>query len=157
MSAIPFDNRVRGILVACAVLALALALSIRPAFAEDGKETLTARLVGEEEVPGPGDEDGKGKAKIEVFPELGEICFDIKVKRINLPASAAHIHPGAAGVANPPIVGLAPPDSSGRSSGCVSGVSPAVIEAILENPADFYVNVHNVDFPGGALRGQLKD
>jgi CHRD domain len=28
---------------------------------------------------------------------------------------------------------------------------------IIENSADYYVNLHNSDFPGGAIRGQLSN
>jgi hypothetical protein len=45
--------------------------------------------------------------------------------------------------------------ASGSASGCVQGVDAGVISDILANPAGFYVNVHNPDFPGGAIRGQL--
>jgi hypothetical protein len=69
------------------------------------------------------------------------------------PATAAHIHVGAAGVAGPVVVPLAPP--TGTSSGCVTGVSPELIKAITQNPQNYYVNVHNAEFPAGALRGQL--
>jgi hypothetical protein len=31
----------------------------------------------------------------------------------------------------------------------------AVIDEILANPANFYVNVHTTDRPRGAIRGQL--
>ena len=44
------------------------------------------------------------------------------------------------------------------ASGCVAGDAikdPAVLGRIRRNPANFYINVHNADFPGGALRGQL--
>jgi hypothetical protein len=31
------------------------------------------------------------------------------------------------------------------------------VQSIVADPASFYVNVHNGDFPGGAVRGQLED
>ncbi len=50
------------------------------------------------------------------------------------------------------VVALQPP-SDGKSSGCVV---TTFAQDILENPEEFYVNVHNVDYPGGAIRGQLE-
>jgi hypothetical protein len=51
-------------------------------------------------------------------------------------------------------VPLTTPDAAGKSSGCAT-VGQPVVAAILANPADYYVNVHNAEFPGGAVRGQL--
>ena len=44
--------------------------------------------------------------------------------------------------------------ATGTSSGCLTANADLVHE-ILANPAGFYVNVHNAQFPGGAVRGQL--
>lgn len=114
-----------------------------------------AQLSGAAEVPGPGDEDGTGIARILVDPPAARVCSAIGVANISLPAAAAHIHVGGPDVAGPVVVPLAAPDASGSAAGCVEGVDPALIEAILADPGGYYVNVHNADFPDGAVRGQL--
>ncbi len=120
--------------------------------AEGGRKFETL-LTGAAEVPGPGDPDGAGEAEIIVNHGQARICFEIE-EVINIaPATAAHIHRGAAGVAGPVVVGLAPP-SDGDSEGCVD-VDKALAKEILKYPDRFYVNVHNADFPAGAIRGQL--
>jgi hypothetical protein len=53
-------------------------------------------------------------------------------------------------------VPLSPP-TSGSSSGCTENVDPALIQAIIDSPERYYVNVHNAEFPGGAVRGQLSN
>jgi hypothetical protein len=116
---------------------------------------LWARMTGAQEVPGPGDPDGKGIAKITLLPAEGTVCFRIRVRGITLPAAAAHIHPGVAGVAGPVVVPLGAPDASGKVRGCTTGVDPDLIRDIWANPRSYYVNVHTSDFPAGAVRGQL--
>lgn len=118
-----------------------------------GGRPLSTSLSGAAEVPGPGDPDGSGTAKITLNQGQGTVCFELVVSDI-VPATAAHIHRGEVGVAGPVVVGLAAP-TSGTSSGCVEGVSKDLIKAIRQNPEDYYVNVHNVSFPAGAVRGQL--
>ncbi len=121
-------------------------------FADDGGRPLTATLLGVNEVPGPGDPDGSGTATLRLNPGQQEICYELVVSGI-APASAAHIHVGDATTAGPVVVGLAAP-TSGTSSGCVS-VDRDLILAIMHNPEQYYVNVHNAEYPAGALRGQL--
>jgi hypothetical protein len=112
----------------------------------------SATLTGAAEVPGPGDSDGSGSASLTVNQGQEEICFELSVSGI-APATAAHIHVAPAGVAGPVVVPLTPP-TSGTSSGCTS-VDSELVRAIRKNPEAYYVNVHNAEFPAGALRGQL--
>ena len=121
--------------------------------ADQGGRPLSASLTGPAEVPVPGDPDGSGSATVTLNQGQREVCFEIGVANIE-PAFAAHIHVGAAGTPGGVVIGLAPP-TSGSSSGCVADVDPGLIKAIRQNPAGYYVNVHNATFPGGALRGQL--
>ena len=118
-----------------------------------GGQKLTAAMSGAAEVPGPGDPNGSGTATITVNAGRGEICFDLSVDEI-APATAAHIHVGDASVAGPVVVGLTPP-TDGSSSGC-RDVDRALARAIRKRPSNYYVNVHNAEFPAGAVRGQLE-
>lgn len=143
--------------VVFSILTLAIAVSIGLLLVNSpvsaGGRPLNAMLTGGAEVPGPGDPDGRGKAHITLNQGQGKVCFKLMVQDI-APATASHIHRGTADVAGPPVVGLTPP-TSGTSRGCVSGVDQDLIKEIRQNPSGFYVNVHNADFPAGALRGQL--
>ena len=130
-----------------AVPAVAQADADRPT----GKRLQTG-LVGSEEAPGPGDPDGSGTAVLRINSGQEQICYRLTVTGI-APAAAAHIHEAPAGVAGRVVVGLMPP-TDGTSSGCVT-VTRTLAKEIRENPEDYYVNVHNAEFPGGALRGQL--
>ena len=112
-------------------------------------------LDGAAEVPGPGDPDGTGIADVTLNYGQAEVCFTLNVSGIALPATGAHIHVAPVGVAGPVVVPLTPPDATGVSTGCVSSVNQDLIKAIIQHPEEYYVNVHNADFPAGAVRGQL--
>lgn len=135
------------VLVALTVLAFA-------SIAADGGRPFTTTLSGAAEVPGPGDPEGSGTATITLNQGQGEVCWEIHVSGIALPATGAHIHiigpMGFGGV----VVPLSPPDESGHSSGCTSA-DPQLIKAIRKNPEMYYVNVHTTEFAAGAVRGDL--
>ncbi len=146
------------LLAALAALALAgPATAAKIGGADQGGRPFSTVLTGEAEVtnegvPNQGDLDGTGSATITVNPGQGEVCYELSVSGI-APAEAAHIHEAPVGVAGDVVVPLLPP-TDGSSSGCVD-VSRTLAKEILKNPADYYVNVHNAEYPAGALRGQL--
>jgi hypothetical protein len=142
----------RSFSVFATAIALA-ALAAAPAPAADGGRPLSATLTGAAEKPGPGDPDGMGRADLRVNLGQGEVCYDITVGKI-ANATMAHIHKAPADAAGPVVVTLGTPEADGKSDGCVKA-DPAALKDILQNPAAYYVNVHNADFPAGAVRGQL--
>jgi hypothetical protein len=119
---------------------------------QDKSHMMKIALSGGAEVPGPGDADGSGMVELTFNHDKGEVCYDIAVKDIQTP-SAAHIHAGAAGKSGPPKVTFKKA-TDGTWKGCASA-DKALLDDIMKNPGNYYVNVHNAEFPGGALRGQL--
>jgi hypothetical protein len=119
---------------------------------QHGGRPLSTTLTGAAEVPGPGDTDGTGTASITLNHGKGEVCYELTVDKIAA-ANAAHIHAGAVDKAGPPVVNLTPP-TNGSSKGCAA-LEKDKIQDIIQNPANYYVNVHNAEFPDGAVRGQL--
>lgn len=71
-----------------------------------------------------------------------------------------HIHQGAKGTNGPVVVNsgvttIADADGSGNVTTVVTGTSPATLQAILDNPRGYYVNLHTTANPSGAVREQM--
>jgi uncharacterized protein (TIGR03437 family) len=98
----------------------------------------------------------------------GSVDFDVSTKFSSaVTITGLHIHNAAAGVAGPIVI---PTDVTGTSVGAtgiiriqkqvqVPQTAPpttvATIVDLLNNPQNYYVNIHTPDHPGGAMRGQL--
>jgi hypothetical protein len=133
--------------------AMALALLLNYAYSRAAQEAtkLRAQLTGAAEVGG-GDLKGSGTAQVTVDADKNEVCYDLTV--MNVPdATAAHIHEGAVGQDGPVKVPFDAP-KTGSAKGCKTA-DAAVVKAIMQNPSNYYVNVHNTAYPKGAVRGQL--
>ncbi|MEP7201455.1 MAG: CHRD domain-containing protein [Ilumatobacteraceae bacterium] len=129
-------------------------------FQQVANTPFTSALSGANEVPPSTDVDGRGAAAV-TFDIItpgdavtgAEVCWDLSYSAIDAP-NAAHIHRGAAGVGNGPIVVTFSNIGPTSATGCAA-MAPALATEIMTTPANFYVNVHNVAFPGGVIRGQL--
>ena len=122
------------------------------ALAQEGGRPIQITLTGAAEKPNPGDPDGTGVAMLRVNPGQSQICYELKVSGI-APATAAHIHKAPPESAGGVVAPLSAP-TSGASSGCAQVTRELALD-IVQNPANYYVNIHNSEFPPGALRGQL--
>lgn len=118
------------------------------------RSDISVTMTGVQEAPGPGDPDGTGTVEVRVEPANGRVCWRLFARDID-PATAAHIHRGAAGAAGPPVVTLTTPGPDGRSEGCAA-VSSTLARELSREAHEFYVNVHTAAFPAGAIRGQLR-
>jgi len=110
-----------------------------------------------------GDPDGSGVAVVRLDPERDLVCYVAVVRDISAPTEpapgvgAAHIHGPL------PATGIAIDlDSVFRTAGtstyiakdCV-GADSGAIDAVLAHPELFYFNVHNAEYPAGAVQGSL--
>ena len=108
-----------------------------------------------------GDPDGSGLALLTMNPGTGDVCYTITVANIGEPTEpagglgAAHIHDEATGGIFVDLATNWTASNGGFSTtGCTTADRPDLI-AIFKDPSAYYVNIHTVEFPGGAIRGQL--
>jgi hypothetical protein len=110
-----------------------------------------------------GDPDGSGVAVVRVNSDADLVCYSIVVRNIGAPTEpgpgvgSAHIHgplPSTGIAIDLDTIFMATGTDTYIASDCVSADSDT-IDALLANPELFYVNVHNVEFPGGAVQGSL--
>jgi hypothetical protein len=68
---------------------------------------------------------------------------------------AVHIHHGPAGGNGPMLWELHPGYAGDSLRATASEIPPGIVALIRADPAGYYVKLHTVKFPGGAIRGQL--
>ncbi len=166
----------RVLAVAVAGVAAGVLLSpIGGAFAGHTNSILSADLDGRQEVRTgatnksiAGDPNGRGETYVfGIDGDAKTLCYVLNVEQIQFvePGMAAHIHKGAAGENGPVVANLARPFDGDAAdcltegeilpNGAAAFPTGEKVADILANPAGYYVNVHNPEYPGGAIRGQL--
>ena len=141
-------------------VAAAFATSALAQPAAEGGRKYTIELTGEAEVnaagePNKGDLDGTGSATVTINVGQQRVCWDMTVAGIAQP-TRSHIHKAPATTTGGIVVSFFETAETADLDGCTTTpISRDLLKDILQNPQDYYVNVHNADFPAGALRGQL--
>jgi hypothetical protein len=119
-------------------------------------QTLGAVLTGSQETP-PTSTPGFGNATVTFDSTRQNITATITVSNLGAAINNFHIHEGPAGVAGNVVInfiGLGGTFVNGTMTGTFP-VAADVAQRMVQNPSNFYVNVHTTQFPGGAIRGQL--
>ena len=156
------SRKTMGIIAGVAGLILAATMAVAgPVFAHGGKgsgrgNVFVGHMTGSLEIP-PAEPAATARAVITLKPSSDSVCYRLHWDGLTS-VTAAHIHSGAADVTGSvvvPFFGAPIPDTISSVGGCVHDVDPALIQAIHDNPSDYYVNVHDAAFPGGAVRDQL--
>lgn len=157
----------RTLAIGFAVASLFAATAV-PAFAAHGLGVQTIPLNSGQEVGG-GEIGASGSITLEFYAPGGDyglsdefhICYSLTTRNVSAlnQGVGMHIHEAARNVNGPVVVGLAgdafPTYTNGDGEACVP-VAQDVLNDILDDPTDYYVNYHSVETPSGAIRGQLK-
>lgn len=129
------------------------ALAAASPVAEGGRKFATV-LTGQAEIDGgleTADMDGTGTALIYVNHGQRRVCWEF-VGLANLDTLVgAHIHEAPVDESGPVRVPLGT-----DMTGCTpTNLDRARLIDIIQNPQDYYVNIHTNVYPAGAIRGQL--
>ena len=143
-------------------LLILVALALLGLVAGTGQATAADITVFTVRLAPSGDPDGSGVAVLRVNLDKSQVCYQIVVRHIGEPVEpapgigSAHIHTTLTGGVF--INLLTNFRTTGAdvyiATGCVSATQEQ-LQAILNNPSQYYVNVHTVAFPGGAIQGSL--
>lgn len=136
-----------------AALAVTTALAAAAPVAEGGRKFTTV-LTGQAEIDGgaaTADMDATGTAHIFVNVGQRRVCWEYTDVTNLETLTAAHIHEAPADDSGPPVV----PFTTAMEGCTASNLDRALLIDIIQNPQDYYVNLHTATYPGGAIRGQL--
>ncbi|MGL5810399.1 MAG: CHRD domain-containing protein [Nocardioides sp.] len=129
--------------------------------AEPRRRALSVSLSGAQVVPaGTGDPDGSAAIELTLIARTGAVEFrDLRTGGVfgggqSPVPTALHLHRGGSGTNGGVVVDLTAKVSDGQRVGC-GWADPAVVRRIIDNPENYYLDLHSAGFPGGAARGQL--
>jgi hypothetical protein len=144
-------------------LLILAALAVLGLIAGTGQATAADITVFTVTLAPSGDADGSGVAVLRVNLDKSQVCYQTVVRNIGEPVEpapgigSAHIHTTLTGGVF--INLLTDFRATGAdvylASGCVTATQEQ-LQAILNNPHQYYVNVHTVAFPAGAIQGSLR-
>ncbi|MDQ4093562.1 MAG: CHRD domain-containing protein [Actinomycetota bacterium] len=127
-----------------------------PALAQQGGQ-FTVALSGQGSVNG-GDRDGQGSARLDLDPQRGTACYEITWNKLDGAVTAFHLHAGRRGSEGPHWIdffnGQSLNGDQGKTSNCVRSTREN-IEAVINDPSAYYLQLHSTAFPDGAVRGQV--
>ncbi len=132
-------------LIAGVSLALGCSATPRPV-------TLCARLAGAGPSSDATDPQHRGFGILRL--EATAIRYDIQAPGLEH-VIAVHIHHGSATENGPMLWEISPGYFGDASRGRVTEVPPGVVALVAKFPDEFYLKLHSVAYPGGAIRGQL--
>jgi hypothetical protein len=121
----------------------------------------SANLAGAQVVPGPGDPDAVGFVDLSFGidpeqPNRGRICAAWDITDLDPAGASAEIGLGQLGEAGATFAAVTPPDPEGPATDCLSDLDLPTVQAIVDDPTGFFVQVRNDEFPDGAIRGQIQ-
>jgi len=139
----------------------------------------TAALLPSNEVPAITDAEGSGRGTVNVTLNLtkdaagaitaatADFALDVNSFPAGTPITSAHIHPGAAGVNGSVMLSMGLGNgeivlTNGTQTGIVKTgqtnggtFTPAQAQDMINNPQNYYFNIHSAAHAGGVARGQL--
>ncbi len=109
------------------------------------------------ELPGLASRTETGTASVDLMSDL-TVKYTLTV--VGLASTdamtAGHIHVGDAVTSGPVILGFSPVFTNGTATGSVT-LRSTLSDSLKNGSAEFYVNVHSSQAPGGLMRGQLNN
>ncbi len=124
-------------------------------------------MTGEAEVDMDGQEGASAAATLIVDPVAGTITHTVNFSEVDGPFAEApgyHIHVGADDENGPVVLFLATgeglqaaaDDDGSIITESVVDADAALLRLLVTDSANYYINLHSDDFPGGAVRAQLE-
>ena len=164
-------NRLSALAVAVAFLAAGCGSSTSPS-SSPTKPTFSATLLPSSEVPPVAGPEASGSGSVTItFDVTKDAGGNVTAASVTFVANvsgfppgttvvAGHIHKGDPTCACPVAISAnvsstVLPSGSGSLVLANSAPDPAVVQDILNNPGNYYFNLHSMLHPGGFARGQL--